>query len=75
MGRTNAVKEKEGLWEVHEQLLSKSAALQARLREADDSKSRLQELNVECAVLKDKLQVVDLYYVFVLPGESIIVLQ
>ena len=33
LGRTSAVKEKEGLWEVHEQLLSTSAALQARLKE------------------------------------------
>ena len=55
MGRTNAIKEKEGLWEVHEQLLSKSAALQARLKEADDEQSRLQQLSAECAALKDKL--------------------
>ena len=54
-GRTSAVKEKDGLWEVHEQQLPKLAALQARRREADDSKSSLQE-NVEYAVLKDKLQ-------------------
>ena len=52
---TSAVKEKEGLWEVQQQLLPKLAALQARRREADDSTSRLQE-NVECVVLKDKLQ-------------------
>ena len=33
LGRTSAVKEREGLWEVHEQLLSTSAALHARLKE------------------------------------------
>jgi hypothetical protein len=43
-GWTSAVREKEGLWEVQEQLLPKLDALQARRREADFSKSRLQEL-------------------------------
>ena len=56
LAKSSALSEKEGLWEVHERLVAKSARLQAQLKEAEDDCSRLQEQGAERSSLQEKLK-------------------
>lgn len=56
LAKSSALSEKEGLWEVHERLVAKSARLQTQLKDAEDECGRLQEQSAERSALHEKLK-------------------